>query len=87
MHRGCRRWLGEQALTHTITLTLTKTQVSPLAGSADDAAPAAEALKADGIPDKIIGEIPASGLIFKDIVKVSRFSDPKVQGVDLNPNP
>ena len=65
MHRGCRRWLGEQALTHTLTLALTKAQASPLAGSADDAAPAAEALKADGIPDKIIGEIPASGLIFK----------------------
>ena len=87
MHRGCRRWLGEQALAHTLTLTLTKTQVSPLAGSADEAAPAAEALKADGIPDKIIGEIPASGLIFKDIVKVSRFSDPKVKGVEPNPNP
>ena len=46
-----------------------------------------EALKADGIPDKIIGEIPASGLIFKDIVKVSRFSDPKVPGVEPNLTP
>jgi len=27
-------------------------------------------LKSSGMPDKIIGEIPASGLIFKDIVKV-----------------
>lgn len=59
-------------------------QASPLAGRADESAPAAEAvLKANGMPDKIIGEIPASGLIFKDIVKVSRFSDPKVQGVEL----
>ena len=59
-------------------------QASPLAGRADETAPAAEAVpKANGMPDKIIGEIPASGLIFKDIVKVSRFSDPKVQGVEL----
>ena len=29
-------------------------------------------LKSSGMPDKIIGEIPASGLIFKDIVKVNR---------------
>ena len=56
---------GRAGTDHTLTLALTKTQASPLAGSADDAAPAAEALKADGIPDKIIGEVPASGLIFK----------------------
>lgn len=43
----------------------------------------AEAFKASAVPDSIIGEIPASGLIFKDIVKVSRFSDPKVEGVEL----
>ena len=45
-----------------------------------------EAFKASAIPDKIIGEIPASGLIFKDIVKISRFSDPKVEGVELVPH-
>ena len=55
--------------------------VSPLTSRADE--PAAEVVKSSGMPDKIIGEIPASGLIFKDIVKVSRFSDPKVQGVEL----
>ena len=44
---------------------------------------ATDSLKpATAIP-KIIGEIPASGLVFKDIVKVSRFSDPKVKGVEL----
>lgn len=30
-----------------------------------------------------IGEIPASGIIFKDLVKVIRLSDPKVQGVQI----
>ena len=38
------------------------------------------ALADDGI---IIGQIPASGIIFKDIVKVERVADPKVKGVDL----
>ena len=33
--------------------------------------------------DKTIAEIPASGIIFKDIVKVDRIKDPKVQGVEL----
>ena len=32
---------------------------------------------------KTVAEIPASGLIFKDVIKVQRFSDPKVQGVQL----
>ena len=32
---------------------------------------------------KIIGQIPASGIIFKDIVKVERIEDPKVQGIEL----
>ena len=35
------------------------------------------------VPDRIIGEIPASGLVFRDYLKVSRFDDPKVQGVKL----
>lgn len=35
------------------------------------------------VPDRIIGEIPASGLVFRDYLKVSRFDDPKVQGVQL----
>mmetsp|Transcript_19 Transcript_19/g.53 ORF Transcript_19/g.53 Transcript_19/m.53 type:complete len:144 (+) Transcript_19:3-434(+) len=35
------------------------------------------------LQDKTIGEIPASGIIFKDIVKVDRVSDPKVKGVQL----
>jgi hypothetical protein len=36
-------------------------QASPLAGRADETAPAAEAaLKATGMPDKIIGELLAS---------------------------
>ena len=30
-----------------------------------------------------IGQIPASGIIFKDIVKVERIEDPKVTGVEL----
>ena len=62
-------------------LAAAATWASPLLASADE--PAAEAVKGSGMPDKIIGEIPASGLIFKDIVKVSRFSDPKVSGVEL----
>lgn len=33
--------------------------------------------------DKTIGQIPASGIIFKDLVKVDRVSDPKVEGVQL----
>ena len=32
---------------------------------------------------KTIGLIPASGVIFKDIVKVQRIEDPKVSGVEL----
>jgi len=38
---------------------------------------------AEDYPDKTVGEIAASGLIFKDVIKVQRFSDPKVQGVSL----
>lgn len=38
---------------------------------------------ADDTPATVIGQIPASGIIFKDIVKVERFDDPKVQGVEL----
>lgn len=32
---------------------------------------------------KTIGQIPASGIIFKDIVRVERFDDPKVDGVEV----
>ena len=38
---------------------------------------------ADDTAGVIIGQIPASGIIFKDIVKVERIEDPKVKGVDL----
>jgi|TARA_B100000524_G_scaffold170809_1_gene87419 catabolite regulation protein CreA len=30
-----------------------------------------------------VGEIPASGILFKDVIKVMRFKDPKVSGVEL----
>eukprot|EP00965_Chrysotila_dentata_P187331 6172064-Pleurochrysis_carterae.AAC.3 len=33
--------------------------------------------------EKTIAEIPASGMIFKDTIKLQRFSDPKVKGVVL----
>ena len=33
--------------------------------------------------EREIGEIPASGLIFKDTIKVTAFQDPKVEGVQL----
>lgn len=32
---------------------------------------------------RTIGEIPASGLIFKDTIKIQAFKDPKVEGVEL----
>lgn len=32
---------------------------------------------------KLVGQIPASGIIFKDIVKVERIEDPKVKGIEL----
>ena len=38
---------------------------------------------ADDTSSKIIGQIPASGIIFKDIVKVERVEDPKVKGIEL----
>ena len=43
-----------------------------------DVAGAAVAVSDAGFIDKTIGEIPASGIVFKDIVKVDRVSDPKV---------
>uniref|UniRef100_A0A6T6VPC6 CreA protein n=1 Tax=Hemiselmis tepida TaxID=464990 RepID=A0A6T6VPC6_9CRYP len=33
--------------------------------------------------DRDVGEIPASGLVFKDTIKVTSFEDPKVKGVAL----
>merc|ERR1712070_497881 len=33
--------------------------------------------------EKTVGEIPASGILFKDVIKVMRFKDPKVSGVEL----
>ena len=32
---------------------------------------------------RVVGEIAASGLVFKDTLKVEAFLDPKVQGVQL----
>jgi len=32
---------------------------------------------------RVVGEIPASGLIFKDTINVEEFDDPKVKGVNL----
>jgi hypothetical protein len=32
---------------------------------------------------RLVGNIPTSGLIFKDTLKVTSFDDPKVQGVTL----
>lgn len=48
-----------------------------LAGSAFATAPAAASDK------RMVGEIPASGLIFKDTINVEEFDDPKVSGVSL----
>ena len=36
-----------------------------------------------GLADAKIAAIPASGLIFKDILNVNRVRDPKVEGVEL----
>jgi len=33
--------------------------------------------------ERDVGEIPASGLVFKDTIKVTSFEDPKVKGVAL----
>jgi hypothetical protein len=44
--------------------------------------PAAEGMS-QTFQDKTIGEIEASGIIFKDILKVDRVGDPKVSGVQL----
>jgi len=33
--------------------------------------------------ESTIAEVPASGLLFKDIIRVDRFSDPKVKGVEI----
>ena len=41
----------------------------------------AQAANADG--SRTIGEITGSGLVFKDILKVEAFDDPKVKGVTL----
>ena len=54
-------------------------KLAPLALFAT-AASAPAALADDG---KIIGQIPASGIIFKDIVKVERIEDPKVAGIEI----
>jgi CreA protein len=32
---------------------------------------------------KIIGEVKGSGLVFKDVLEIERFEDPKVKGVEL----
>ena len=40
-------------------------------------------LFADDTSGAAIGAIPASGIIFKDIVRVDRIDDPKVKGVEL----
>ena len=46
---------------------------------ADEAAVVADG----GLADAKIAAIPASGLIFKDILNVNRVRDPKVEGVEL----
>ena len=59
-----------------------------------DGADAATSLGSDAIvkaPNvravtKTIGQIPASGIIFKDIVKVERLDDPKVNGIQVCKN-
>ena len=38
---------------------------------------------ADAANTREIGDVPASGLIFKDAIKVTAFDDPKVKGVQL----
>ena len=38
---------------------------------------------ADAANTREIGDVPASGLIFKDTIKVTAFDDPKVKGVQL----
>mmetsp|Transcript_27336 Transcript_27336/g.42718 ORF Transcript_27336/g.42718 Transcript_27336/m.42718 type:complete len:217 (+) Transcript_27336:20-670(+) len=40
-------------------------------------------LSASAYQDRVVGEIPASGLVFKDTIKVTAFKDPKVEGVEL----
>ena len=44
---------------------------------------AEEAAADGGLADAKIAAIPASGLIFKDILNVNRVRDPKVEGVEL----
>jgi CreA protein len=46
-------------------------------------APFALSSRATADDGKIVGQIPASGIVFKDIVKVERFEDPKVTGIEL----
>jgi catabolite regulation protein CreA len=40
-------------------------------------------VNAFGSGQREIGEIPASGIIFKDTIKVTAFQDPKVEGVQI----
>ncbi|CAM9230854.1 unnamed protein product [Choristocarpus tenellus] len=40
-------------------------------------------LMAQASPKRVVGNIPTSGLIFKDTLNVEAFSDPKVDGVTL----
>ena len=47
------------------------------------AAVAGPAAPADSSNRKTVGQIPASGILFKDIVRVERLDDPKVKGVEL----
>lgn len=42
-----------------------------------------QAALAEDSAGTVIGQIPASGIIFKDIVKVERIDDPKVEGIEL----
>ena len=55
-----------------------------LGGAASVALPGATlvAIAETGEPN-LIGRIPASGVIFKDIVRVERIDDPKVKGLQL----
>jgi catabolite regulation protein CreA len=57
--------------------------MSILAGGMLTAFGAARQVSAFGAGQREIGEIQASGLIFKDTIKVTAFQDPKVEGVQL----
>jgi len=76
-------WLGAGETGSTSAMAAGAPAAVPAAAPAPVVPAAVSAAIDSGLPDKTIGEIPASGIIFKDIVKVDRVNDPKVEGVML----